>query len=336
MEKNKNKIADLAVNAGKNAADFFGKTVESVVKAVDQNDDGTFDFKDVAVIAESIGNSAKTAVAAAKDSAEAKNREIERNQLRPLFPEDLDSPGFLMSKLLRITEIDKKRAESPVCQGSIGYTSILKDMRIVNIYRDKIGDFGLKFYPDVDFGMYYIDPSDRNHYIALDEYFLYMKRARLAELQKIAQDLGAIHFKVTYKELESSFSSSSVKGKASVKSVGDNGNAEVDYANSHSEKSSFRFAAENVFPGHAPVMPKLCYLKHDSFIQSLVEMRMDPASPTKHQVLSLQLSNTSGIKEKDAIKIDAALKALKISGDINMTSEAKSEAHQFFEYEIDF
>ncbi len=34
--------------------------------------------------------------------------------------------------------------------------------------------------------------------------------------------------------------------------------------------------------------------------------------------------------------MDAALKAMIVCGNINMTNEAKSEAHQFFEYEIDF
>lgn len=336
MESKKIKVADLAVSVGKNAEELLGKTMETVVKTVDQNDDGALDFKDVAVIAESIGNSAKKAVTAAKDKAEARSHEAERSQLRPLFLEDLDSPDFLMSKLIRITEIDKKRAESPVCQGSIGYTSILKDMRIVNIFRDRASDFGLSFYPDIDFGVYYIDPSDRNHYIALDEYFQYIKRARLSELQKIAQGLGATHFRVTYREQESASSSSSVKAKTKGKTVGAGSDTEASHDQSQSENSSFRFAAENVFPGHEPVMPKLCYLKHDPFIQSLVEMRMDPTSPTKHQVLTLQLSNSSGIKVKDAVKIDAALKTMKISGNASVTSEAKSEAHQFFEYEIDF
>lgn len=336
MENKKIKIADLAANAGKNAADFLGKTMETFVRTVDQNDDGTFNFKDVAVIAESIGNSAKTAVITAKGNAEARNRELERNQLRPLFREDLESPDFLMSKLVRIIEIDKKHAESEVCCGSIGYLSIFKDIQIVNVFRDKANDFGLSFYPDIDLGMYYIDPSDRNHYIALDEYFQYIKRARLSELQKIAQDLGATHFKVTYREQESASSSKSAKGKTSGKAMGNSFNMEVDCNQSQSVNSSFRFAAENVFPGHAPVLPKLCYLKNDPLIQSLVEMRMDSASPTKHQVLTLQLSNTSGIKEKDAVKIDAALKTMKVCGNINITNEAKSEAHQFFEYEIDF
>ncbi len=53
-----------------------------------------------------------------------------------------------MPHFIRVTERDKKRAESEVCQGAIGYWSD------------------------------------------------YLKQVRISELQKIAQDLGAKHFRV--------------------------------------------------------------------------------------------------------------------------------------------
>lgn len=63
---------------------------------------------------------------------------------------------------------------------------------------------------------------------------------------------------------------------------------------------------------------------------------MDKASPMLHQKYTLKLSNSSGIKEKDAVKIDAALKAMKISGNTTVINEAQNESRRFFEYEIDF
>ena len=65
-------------------------------------------------------------------------------------------------------------------------------------------------------------------------------------------------------------------------------------------------------------------------------MRMDEKAPLTHQKFTLNLSNSSGIKEKDAIKIDAVLKAMKIAGNATVTSEVKNEERRFFEYEIDF
>ena len=50
----------------------------------------------------------------------------------------------------------------------------------------------------------------------------------------------------------------------------------------------------------------------------------------------LKLSNTSGLKEKDAVKIDAILKGLKCSGNTTVESEVKNEARRFLEYDIRF
>lgn len=94
-----------------------------------------------------------------------------------------------------------------------------KELRIVNIFRDSIDSYGVSFYPDGDSELYYVDPSNRDEYIALDEYFSYLKQVRISELQRIAQDLGAKHFKVTYKEEKTSFSEKKVSKKVTAKSI---------------------------------------------------------------------------------------------------------------------
>ena len=336
MEKKKIDIGSLAEKAGKNVKVIWGKAKDSVVKAVDQNDDGSFDFDDVSVIAENIGNAAKNTASVMKATAEERNREIEKRLLQPIFTEDLDNTDFLLSKLIRITSMDRKRAESEVCKGSIGYISVQKDFPIVNIYKDKLDVFGLSFFPDTECELYYVDPSDRDKYIALDDYFSYLKIARVNELQKIAQDLGAKHFRVTYKEQKTMFSSGSVKAKASAKAAGNTASADIDHNLSSNTVSAVEVAAEMDCPGHAPIKPKLHYLQREPSIESLITLRMDEQSPMTHQLYTLKFSNTSGIKEKDAVKIDAALKAMKISGNTTVTSEVKNESRRFFEYEVDF
>ena len=207
----------------------------------------------------------------------------------------------------------------------------------MNIFKDKLEPFGLTFYPDADGELYYVDPSDRDRYIALDEYFNYLKVERVNELQKIAQDLGAKHFRVTYKEQKATFSQQTAKASGGVRGNG-MGRANFDAAQelSSSEVSAVEVAAEMDCPGHAPIEPKLRYMQKESSILTLIEMRMDKESPLTHQKYTLKLSNTSGIKEKDAMKIDAALKAMKISGNTTVANEVRNESRRFFEYEIDF
>lgn len=336
MEKKSSGLGTAATEAGKNVKSFFGKAKVGFIKAVDQNNDGTLDMEDISAIADTIGQAARNTASAVKANAEERTRELDRKTLQPFFEEDLINTDFLLSKLIRITTIDKKRAESEVCQGSIGFISNQKDLRIVNIFRDKIDSFGLSFYPDPECELYYVDPSDRNKYIALDDYFSYLKVARITELQTIAQQLGAKHFRVTYKEQKTTFSSNTTKAKANAKVPGSPSSFDTEHALSSTAVSTVEVAAEMDCPGHSPTMPTLNYLLREPSIENLIKLRMDETSPLTHQKFTLQLSNSSGMKEKDAVKIDAVMKAMKISGNTTVANEVRNESRRFFEYEIDF
>lgn len=323
----KMKFEEIISNAGKSAKKF----VNNAIQVADQNDDGKFDMTDMAEIAESVGTVVKKGTKVVKEGTEEKLRQIEEKVLQPIFADSLNEADFLMSKFIRVTERDKKYIDSDVCKGSIGYISNQKGLYYVNLFRDSIDAFGLMLYPDNDYDFYYADPSERDRYIALDEYFDYLKVARVNELQKIAQDLGAKHFKVTYKEEKTAFSEK--KAKANAKAV-----ATVDSSYDKSEKkySTIEVAAEMSFPGHTPKKPTLKYLQRDTSIQTLVTMRMDESSPLEHHKFMLKMSNSSGIKESDAVKIDAVLDGLKCSGNATLASEVKNESRRYLEYEINF
>ena len=101
--------------AANNIKSMWGKAKNVIVNAMDQNDDGAFDLKDVSVIAETIGKAAQSTAHTMKSSVEEKSREIERKMLQPIFVEDLDDADFLITKLVRITEIDKKSVRIVRC-----------------------------------------------------------------------------------------------------------------------------------------------------------------------------------------------------------------------------
>ncbi|MDD6319278.1 MAG: hypothetical protein PUA63_00255 [Oscillospiraceae bacterium] len=89
-------------------------------------------------------------------------------------------------------------------------------------------------------------------------------------------------------------------------------------------------------PGHAPVLPELHYFKRDPEIELLIDLRMKSPLAPLHKEFSISFGSTSGIKEKDAIKIDSVLKSMKLSLGTTVTSEFHHESQRFFEYEIDF
>lgn len=327
------KIGKFVANVGKNAKDMLEKSKELTIHAVDQNDDGKFNLEDVSVFADAVGKSVKKSAIALKEGADEKARQLELRTLNPIFLDTMNEAEFVMPKFIRVTDRDKKYSESEVCRGSIGYGSEQKGLHIVNIFKDTVDAFGVSFYPDCDSEFYYVDPSDRDCYIALDEYFSYLKLARISELQKIAQDLGAKHFRVTYKEEKAMFSEKKSNAKLSVKPIA---SAEAEQARSEKKYSAVDIAAEMDFPGHAPIRPTLKYLRNDPSINGLIDMRMNELAPLLHQKFTLKLSNSSGLKENEAVKIDAALKGMKCTGNASVVSESQMESRRYLDYEIDF
>lgn len=331
MEKKKVDLTKFAEDTGKGLKNFLGKTKDTIVNAVDQNADGIFDKEDVSNIAGKFSDAAKNTATVVKEKADETSKELARKALKPIFAEDLVN-DFQFPKLIRITEIDKKHAENEVCINSIGHHSIQKDLKVLNIYSNTIDAFGLTFYPDVYSEIYYVDPTDRNKYIALDDYFNYLKKMRIVELENIAHDLGAKHYKITYMEERKSFVSE--KTNAFIKKKGDS--VEATHEREASQYTNMFIESEEDFPGKNPVMPKLQYLKNDPDIISLINKRMDTISPTQHQKKVIKLISTSGIKANDALKIDGALKAMKISGNASLSNEVQNESRRCLQYEIDY
>ena len=298
--------------------DARGKVVDVVDKA--ELDKHAKELVDAAVVA---AQSLAEVINNGKDSWNLK-------RLKPIFINDLN--GMIFSRLVRIVEREKK-FDIDVCKGSIGYWDTCKGERWMNIFKDSVSKFGLDFYPNDEVNFYYVDPTNKDSYIVLDEYFDRLKQVRVSELQKIAQDLGAKYFRVTYIKERTTLSKKAANGKGSIHKKG-NGSAQMNATEQKYDRMDI--AAEMSFPGHEPVMPHVRYLKYDPNIENLIKMRMDPKGPLNHQTLNIKLSSSSGLKETDAVKIDMILKSLKMAGNTTVSSEVQNEAKSILEYEINF
>ena len=138
------------------------------------------------------------------------------------FEEDVKAEDFTLSDLIRVAEPNTLHLWSKACEGAIGNLFKMNNISVVNVYPDALDLFGITLFPNNKGDVYYVDPCDNRRYIALDEYFKVLKTARINELQKLAQDLGAKHFKVTYMEQKKSSSSrkTSIAGKFDIKNLG--------------------------------------------------------------------------------------------------------------------
>ncbi len=319
--KDKKRVVDLFSSAGKTALKMASGAKDAVVNTIDKNGDGKIDLKDLATVTSQL-----------EEKRDRDRLEKEYNLLKPIFEDTINSPEFILPKLIRVAEMDKKHAESQTCVDSIGFKSEHDDIQIITVYPKSTGLFGLNFYPDMNSEIYYVDPCDRDHYIALDEYFKYLRLKKVNELQEIAQALGAKHFRVTYVEQEKSNTENKFKANVAIKM---NASGEMQHESEGKKFNKMEVAAEMDCLGHEPTEPKLVYLKGDPNIEALIRMRMAKNAPI-HQKVSVNLMSMSGIKVKDAAKIDGALKELHFGADGAIQKVAQSEANSVLEYEIDY
>lgn len=309
------------------------KMIDGVKDGIDDAKLKVVDVVDKAELDKHAKELVDAAVVAAQSLAEVINNgknSWNLKRLKPIFINDLN--GMIFSRLVRIVEREKK-FDIDVCKGSIGYWDTCKGERWMNIFKDSVSKFGLDFYPNDEVNFYYVDPTNKDSYIVLDEYFDCLKQVRVSELQKIAQDLGAKYFRVTYIKERTTLSKKAANGKGSIHKKG-NGSAQMNATEQKYDRMDI--AAEMSFPGHEPVMPHVRYLKYDPNIENLIKMRMDPKGPLNHQTLNIKLSSSSGLKETDAVKIDMILKSLKMVGNTTVSSEVQNEAKSILEYEINF
>jgi len=366
-----NNIGKIVENASVKTKDIVARTQESIVNAVDKNDNGKIDMEDYGIEQKDLQEAKEKARKfasetsrnamdfASKAGKNVKNGseligkalgeakiEMDRKYLRPVFAEELLLDATNMSSIdeickarnpsmICIVERDKKRSENAACNGAVGYRMTVKGMEMLNIYEDSARQLGMWFYPNISKTIYYADPFQTNFYIYLDEYFVYLKNARVSELAMIAKDLGAKKVKITLKEHKKTFVAKNVRAEAKVEKK----SASSLYDKSDSDFSSIAIADEEEFSGHdTPVAPRLVYFKNESDIEKLIEMRMDTSKQNKikSKTYTLQYNKSSGIKEKEAARIDAVLGQLKCGGTASISSEAQCESRTVLEYSIEF
>lgn len=356
------KAASGAKKAGKAASGFLNKAQDSVVHALDVDGDGKFDYKDIKHVAADVGNKAQKTAANIKAGLDDTKRKIDEKTraakvaadlkaLRPIFMDDINSAEFALPKLIMIVDgPDKAHKESDACKGSVGFINKVDKTDVMTFYTKGTDVLGVELDPDENGEIYYVDPADRDHYISLDDYFKYLKSARLQELQKVAQDLGAKYFDVEYLEEETETHSVGVKPQINIKPetikkknkkeenknkgiavTGENGFE----ANKVDTRSS-RIIAKMEFLGGHPVRPTLRYLAKEKDIQGLIELRMDENHKLLNKSITIELRKSSGMSMKDVATIGAVLKGLKCSAGITFVSDAEKEFKSKFMYNIQF
>jgi len=311
------KVDDIKETAEK-AADFVGDAAKGV---------GDFAGKQL--------NIAKGILGRVSEDLEEQRRKQRFDKYRPIFTGTLDEGSLLFPEMINLVDSDK-RLEIADFKEALGYQQTINKQDLLDIYKKDADKFNITFYPEKNISIYYVHPLDSTMYIDIREYFKFLKEARVAELESIAQDLGAKHFKVSIMEESSTNSIKKDKGEAKFGLGKDKANAKVEVENSEKKYNFVGVAAESTFPGKDPVEPVLQFWKNNIAINTLVKQRLSKDNPLTSKTYRLDYNISTGIKEKEAAKIDGVLKTLKFSGAGSISEEVKNESKKRFEFTIDF
>lgn len=310
---------------------FVDSTKEAVEKSAEFVGDAA---KTVGDFADSQLKSAKKFFNKLSDDFGESKLQKDLEKFKPIFAKEINS-DFHLPKMISVVDYDK-RMQIEACKGAVGYQETVKNVDVTGIYEKDAETFGIDFYPTKTSSVYYVHPLDEKTYIQLSEYFTYLKEARIAELKRIAQALGAKHFKVTIEEQKTS--EFTKKDHAKVKLGIIKNKAGVD-ANKESGEKKYEFlgiASESYFNPKEPERPELKFWAKSETIKNLIEQRLSKDGSLTFESFKLDYNTLTGITESEAAKIDGVLKALKFDGAGSITEKAKEESRKRFEYIIEF
>lgn len=271
-----------------------------------------------------------------KETAQDMSLDLESRAYREILAADLKNPNFILPTMIRIMGEKPPKYEK---LNAIGYISEFKDFRILNIFRENLEDYGLEFYPHDGYDLYYIDSGNFSRYIALDEYFSYLRAARVEELQQIVGALGAKQYQIAYLFQKPYFAAIKEEtGFAFLTRLFDKKPAEVEVKRGLEEEDIdyMEIVSGTGDEGHDPEEPELRYLKKDPSVQTLISQRMDPNGPQPQSKYILKLIDSCGIKPATAATIDTAMKEMKFSGNTTVSCESMNEGRRYLVLTVEF
>lgn len=322
----KEEFKQWALDVGKAAVDTVGEVVEHIKDASEEQ---------------------------AQKKQDAKYKK-DLDSLQPVFLKDfqpvnpisavISGPSLMLSgrsplpNMIRVVEKDKKHTESPACADAVGHISVENDLPVLNIYPEYVKDLGITFYPDTKRNFYYVDPFQKTLYVDIDDYFEQQRTARVRELSQLAYDLGATHAEIIFRtktvEAEHEQKKAGLGVKAGKKKIAE---AKAEHSESEKQEEYIEVKSELDLGGHNdPHVPELVYFKKDPDIKQLIFMRMDPKSTLKKKEYSIKYSKASGIKTKDAAKIQGAIMKMGGSAEVSLVEEASRESQTTLIYKIEF
>lgn len=293
---------------------------------------GTADF------GRKVAADAKAGVAAMVEKSKAEEYARRLKKFNPLFPEQYQSENFNIPNIIVIVD-DAVRKGIDVCEGAIGWLSKESGEEVLHLYDEAIIFSGIQFIPaPICNAVYYVDHFDRSRFIQADCIFSRNLKEKIAELQHIAESIGAKrciidisesakNSKTKKQSADLGASTDKVSGKTSVDSEQSSKHSKNQYGRIEAEFTGLRFAKR----------PTLKWFAYDDSINNLVETCCSGKRRVKKLTLELSGSTTATMSQSIACAIDGVFsKSLNVKGHASMKSQAKEEYQSKLQFYIEF
>lgn len=318
-------------DAGKHLASAAAELAKSVAAAGDA----------VAGAAQAAGGLVSQKAKEQALKAQEARRERLLEKLSPVFRSEYFARDFDLPQIVVVEDEDQRKGEE-LCEGAIGWLTRSDDgTEVLHVYNEFVPESGLSFHPMAKLnGAYYRDEGGSDRFIDLECYFEEIQKEKLAELQYVAQCLGAVSCRVESMEEQRSESKAKRSGKVEGRARGlGNASAAVDASATSGDSAMRKTMLSQRFTGcDEPVHPQLNWFKHDRAINNLVEARCAPRSnnATKEYVIEVDCSASSVMSEESAAKINGALKGCNIKCAAKLSSQLRQESRKRFRFVISF
>lgn len=265
----------------------------------------------------------------AKALSEQTQKSIHEQRVKhynPLFPKEFKSKNFKIPNIIEIVDSVTRR-NIDVCEGAIGWTDIVGEIEVLHLYQEWVGESKLEFIPVAKCDtIYCIDPFDMNKYISAASSFERTISEKIAELEKIANCLGAKSCSIQIEEDNTSITSE----KSSFQLKGNKLSNETNFSIGNSQGGK----TVSYFEGNDhPVRPALKWFAHDDSINGLIEMRCSGNNSVKSKLLELHCSVSTTMSQKAACAIDILSKA---KASASMEKKAIKENNCKLLFEVQF
>lgn len=267
----------------------------------------------------------KKAAEGAKTFAEQTKKNIHDQQAKKytaVTSEEFKDENFKLPRIIEIVDNSANR-EFIFDEDAIGWIEKHKDIDVLHIYFDFVKSSNLIFVPVPQIGrVYFGDNFDSSKFIDTNGVFGKATEEKLAELEHIANYLGAKCCSIEIVEKDFQVDSRSIGASKS----------EMERKTSLDKKQSGKTVS--YFQGSdTPRKPNLKWFAHDDNIIRLIEMRCTENNAIKSKMIELKGSTSATMSQKIACAIDDILN---IKGALSMERQTIREHSNTLIFEIEF